>query len=131
MSVVYCQMRSQLLLLVVIAGTMLHGQPPEPKEPYKVGGSVSSPKIVYKVEPQYTEEALRARREGSVLVQLVVTRDGMPSDVHEIQQHVGFGLDEKAIEAVQQFRFEPGKKNGEPVAVQLAIYVNFRLPQQQ
>jgi TonB family protein len=130
MSVFYCQMRSKLLLLVVLARMMLHGQPPEPKEPYRVGGSVSAPKVVYKVEPQYTEEALRSRREGTVRVLLVVTRDGMPSDVHELEQHIGLGLDEKAIEAVQQWRFEPGKKNAEPVAVQVQIEMNFRLPRQ-
>jgi periplasmic protein TonB len=121
-------MRSRLLLLVVLAGTTLCGQPPEAKEPYRVGGSVIPPKVVYKVEPQYTEEGLRARREGTVRIQLVVTRDGMPTDVHELEQHIGLGLDEKAIEAVQQWRFEPGKKSGEPVAVRVQIEMNFHLP---
>lgn len=107
---------------------MLNGQPPEPKEPYRVGGSVSPPRVVYKVKPEYTQEALNARRQGTVRIQLVVTRDGTPSEVHEISQPLGFGLDEKAIEAVQQWRFEPGKKNGEPVAVEVQAEVNFRPP---
>jgi protein TonB len=121
-------MRSRFLFLVVLAGTMLYGQPPAAKEPYKVGGSVSPPKVVYKVEPQYTEEGLRARREGTVRFQLVVTRGGIPSDIHELEQHIGLGLDEKAIEAAQQWRWEPGKKSGEPVAVLVQIEINFHLP---
>ncbi len=61
-------------------------------------------------------------------LQLVVTRDGMPSEIHEILQPVGFGLDEKAIEAVQQWRFEPGKKGDLPVPVLWQVSVTFRLP---
>ena len=121
-------MRSWLLFIAVLAGTMLNGQPPEPKEPYRVGGSVSPPRVVYKVEPEYTQEALNAHRQGTVFIDLVVTRDGIPSDVHELDQKIGFGLDEKAIEAVQQWRFEPGKKRGEPVAVEVNVTVRFQLP---
>lgn len=121
-------MRPWLLFLVVLAGTTLNGQPPEPKEPYRVGGSVSAPHLVYKTEPEYTQEALNARRGGTVLIELVVTRDGLPSDVHELRQKIGFGLDEKAIEAVEQWRFEPGKKSGEPVAVVVQVTVRFEPP---
>ena len=117
-----------MLFLVVLAGTTLNGQPPEPKEPYRVGGSVSAPRLVYKVEPEYTQEALNARRSGTVLIGLVVTRDGLPIDVHELRQKIGFGLDEKAIEAVKQWRFEPGKKSGEPVAVEVTVTATFEPP---
>jgi periplasmic protein TonB len=121
-------MRSWSLFLAVLAGTIICGQPPESKEPYKVGGSVSPPRVVYKVEPEYTQEALNARREGSVLIELVVTRDGMPSEPHELGQKLGLGLAEKAIEAVQQWRFEPGQKSGQPVAVIVDIRINFQPP---
>lgn len=107
---------------------MLHGQPLKDEKVYKVGGAVSRPRAVYKVDPEYTPEALSARREGYVLIELVVTRNGMPSKVHEVTQKLGFGLDEKAIEAVENWRFDPGKKSGEPVAVMTAVDVEFHLP---
>lgn len=69
-----------------------------------------------------------ARREGDVLIQLIVTRDGEARDVHEIGKHVGLGLDENAIKAVEQWRFRPGEKNGKPVPVISQITVSFRLP---
>jgi protein TonB len=121
-------MRSWLLFITVAAGTTLLGQAPEAEKPYRVGGSVSRPRIVYSVNPEYTQKALDAHREGDVYLQLVVTRDGMPSEIHEILQPVGFGLDEKAVEAVQQWRFEPGKKGDQPVPVLWQVSVSFRLP---
>jgi protein TonB len=121
-------MRPSLLFVAVLAGTILNGQPPDPTEPYRVGGSVRPPRVVYSVNPEYTKEALDARRQGQVLIELVVTRDGMPSEVHEISQQLGFGLDQKAIEAVKQWRFDPGKKSGYPVAVKEQVTLRFRLP---
>jgi protein TonB len=121
-------MRAWLLWIAVLAGTLLMGQPPAAGPPYKVGGSVSPPRIISKVEPEYTQAALDARREGHVRMELVVMADGAPSDVHEISQPLGFGLDEKAIEAVQQWRFQPGEKSGQPVAVIIGIEMNFSLP---
>jgi periplasmic protein TonB len=120
-------MRSSLLLIAVLAGTMLPGQTVENEKPYKVGGSVSPPRIISKVDPEYTPEALKARLEGRVLLQLVVTRDGDSSDVHVLRP-LGLGLDEKAIQAVQLWRFKPGEKSGKPVPVEVALEVNFRLP---
>jgi TonB family protein len=126
--VVFKQMRSSLLLVVVLAGTMLYGQSDGDEKPYRIGGSVSAPQLVYKVEPEYTQKGLAARRQGSALLQLVVTRDGMPSDIHDIGGQLGFGLDEKAIEAVQQWRFRPGRKGNHPVSVIVTAEVVFRLP---
>ena len=80
------QMRSCLLLLTMLAATMLQAQPPEDEKVYKVGGSVSRPRTISKVVPEYTQEALRARREGNVDLQVVVTRDGVASDIHGILQ---------------------------------------------
>jgi protein TonB len=80
------------------------------------------------VDPTYTPKALNARREGNVLIELVVTRDGEASEVHEISKSLGFGLDENAIKAVEQWCFRPGEKNGKPVPVISQITVRFRLP---
>lgn len=62
---------------------------------------------------------------------LVVTADGFPTDIHEISQPLGYGLDEKEVEAAQQWLWEPGKKSGKPVAVQGQIEIDFHLPRQQ
>jgi protein TonB len=122
-------MRNCLLFLIVLAGPMLGAQPLASEKPYKVGGSVSAPSVISKVEPEYTQEALNARREGSVLIEVVVTPAGEASDLHEISQPLEFGLDAKAIEALQQWRFKPGEKGGRPVPVIVQIRMNFRLPQ--
>jgi TonB family protein len=65
--------------------------------------------------------------EGGVLIELIVTRDGEASEVHEIGKHLGFGLDESAITAVEQWCFKPGEKDGKPVPVISHITVRFRL----
>jgi protein TonB len=122
-------MRWTFLFVAFSAGTMLHGQTPVDEKPYRVGGSVSPPRIISRVEPEYTEEALKARRQGQVVIELVVTRDGAANDVHEIGQALEFGLDEKAVEAVRQWRFEPGRKGEQPVPVMINVTVRFQLPQ--
>lgn len=93
---------------------------------YKVGGSVSAPRLVTKVAPEYSEEARRLSVNSPVTVSLVVTADGSPRDL-KVPRRVGFGLDEKAMESVAQWRFEPGMKAGNPVAVYATIEVNFNL----
>jgi protein TonB len=86
----------------------------------------TTPKILYKVEPQYTEEAKTAKVSGSVLLSLVVDENG---DAQEIQvaRSLDQGLDQKAVDAVRQWRFSPATENGKPVAVAVKIEVNFRL----
>jgi periplasmic protein TonB len=121
-------MRSWLLSIAVLSATILQAQVPEDEKVYRVGGAVSPPRVISKVVPEYTQEALQARREGNVDLQVVVTRDGVASDIHEILQPLGFGLDEKAIEAVRQWRFKPGEKSGKPVSVMVNIEVVFHLP---
>jgi periplasmic protein TonB len=115
-----------LLLIAVLAATTLQAQPPEDSKVYKVGGAVSRPRVISKVEPEYTAEALKAGREGTVVLQVTVTRDGVASEIH-IVQPLGLGLDEKATDAVQQWRFKPGEKSGEPVPVMVDVLVKFRL----
>lgn len=93
---------------------------------FRVGGGVSQPAVIYKVDPEYSEEARKAKYSGTVLLQLVVDVDGRAKNI-KVVKGVGLGLDEKAIEAVQKWKFSPGKKNGSAVPVYATVEVNFRL----
>jgi TonB family protein len=93
---------------------------------YKIGGGVSAPTLVFKVEPEYSEEARKAKFQGTVVLYVVVDDKGQPRDLRVIRP-LGLGLDEKAIEAVMKWRFRPGYKDGKPVPVAATIEVNFRL----
>jgi periplasmic protein TonB len=93
---------------------------------YKIGGGVSSPQLLTKVEPEYSEEARKAKFQGTVLLYVEVDEKGLPRNIRVIRP-LGLGLDQKAIEAVEKWKFIPGKKDGKPVAVQAQIEVNFRL----
>ncbi len=93
---------------------------------YQIGGDVSQPVLVTKIEPEYSEDARKAKYSGTVLLQIVVDEHGMPRDIHVVRP-LGLGLDEKAIEAVMKWRFRPAMKGGRPVPVQANVEVNFRL----
>ena len=93
---------------------------------YRPGDGVTNPIPTYKPEPQYTEEARAAKWQGSVLLSVVIDASGTPRNISVIRP-LGLGLDEKAIEAVSQWRFQPGTKEGAPVSVQAQIEVTFRL----
>jgi len=91
-----------------------------------VGGGVSAPIVIHSVEPEFTEQARHSDYQGTVGIQLIVDAQGNPQDAHVVH-HLGMGLDEKALEAVREYRFKPAMYQGHPVAVQLVIDVDFRL----
>jgi TonB family protein len=93
---------------------------------FRVGGGVSAPKEIYAPEPEYSEEARKVKHMGTVVLQLVVGSDGLPRDIRVVRT-LGLGLDEKAIEAVRKWRFEPAKKDGKPVAALVSVEVDFHL----
>ena len=93
---------------------------------YRIGGGVSSPSILHKVEPEYSEEARKAKWQGTVQLSVIVDETGHPRDI-KVAQSLGLGLDQKAIEAVQKWLFKPGMKDGKPVAVFATIQVTFHL----
>jgi periplasmic protein TonB len=93
---------------------------------YRVGGGVTAPRALYTPDPEFSEQARKAKYQGTVVVWLIVGADGRPRDIR-IQRTLGMGLDEKAIEAIRKWRFEPARKDGVPVAVQINVEVNFRL----
>jgi protein TonB len=93
---------------------------------FRVGAGVSPPRPIYQPEPEFSEEARKAKYQGICTLALVVGADGRPSNIH-VQSSLGMGLDEKAIEAVKNWRFEPAMKDGHPVAVAIAVEVDFHL----
>jgi TonB family protein len=106
----------------------LFGSPTRPAAVggYRPGNGVSAPKLIQKVEPSYDEKARRAKIEGGVILSMVVGVDGKAQDI-KVTRSLDTGLDQKAIEAVMQWVFEPGKVNGAPVPVMASVEVNFRL----
>lgn len=93
---------------------------------FRVGGGVSAPRALFAPDPEYSEEARKAKYQGTCVLWLVVGPDGHPRDIR-VTRSLGLGLDEKAIEAVKQWKFEPAMKDGKPVAVQINVEVSFRL----
>jgi periplasmic protein TonB len=91
-----------------------------------VGGGVSAPQVIHSVEPEFTPAARQANHEGTVAIQLIVDSQGNPQAIR-VSRRLGMGLDEKAVEAVRQYRFRPAMYQGHPVAVQMIIEVEFHL----
>jgi len=87
----------------------------------------TEPRPVHTVQPQYTKEALDAKLEGTVALSTVIGTDGIPSDI-KVVRGLGKGLDEKAIEALSQWRFSPGSSHGELIPAKVSVGVNFRIP---
>jgi len=108
--------------------------PPNPNEgsdavgmvPRKIGGSVAPPVVVFAPEPQFPEEARADKVSGTVLVHLWVDEQGRPTHV-QVVHGFGHGLDEKAVEAVQHYKFRPAMENGKPVVVAMNVEIDFRI----
>jgi protein TonB len=93
---------------------------------FRVGGMVSAPRAIYDPEPQYTDEARKSKVQGVVMLAVIIGPDGRARDIR-VSRSLGMGLDEKAVETVRTWKFEPARKDGQPVAVLVNIEVNFRL----
>jgi TonB family protein len=93
---------------------------------FKVGGGISAPQAIATPDPEYTEAARNAKTQGTCVLWLIVDDQGHPRDIRVVRG-LGFGLDEKAIEAVKQWRFAPALKDGHAVNVQISVEVGFRL----
>lgn len=95
---------------------------------YDVGNGVTSPRILRQVKPAYTSEAMRAKVQGEVLLRCVVLPDGSVGRVEIVKSLDNvFGLDQEAIKAARQWKFVPGTRLGEPVAVRVTIALDFTL----
>ena len=93
---------------------------------FRVGGGVTAPILLAKKEPEYSDEARAAKCQGLVMLYVVIGTDGQAYNI-KLMKSLGFGLDEQAVDAVMQWKFQPGTRGGLPVAVEATIEVNFRL----
>jgi bla regulator protein blaR1 len=133
----------KLLLLAVglgaVAGPVIVGlvrgpvasaqaAPPDTAKPqiYHIGGDVSAPKLIYAPDPEFTDKARKAKYQGVCVLSLIVDAQGKPKEI-KVVRHLEMGLDQKAIEAVRQYKFTPALLHGKPVAVDVHIEVNFRI----
>lgn len=93
---------------------------------YSVGGGVSAPIPIYKPDPAYSEEARKAKYQGTVVLWIVIDAAGSVTDC-KVVKPLGMGLDEKAEESVRTWKFKPALRNGTPVPVRVMVEVSFRL----
>ncbi|HUF23670.1 MAG TPA: energy transducer TonB [Vicinamibacterales bacterium] len=94
--------------------------------PYRPGSGIDPPSLLREVKPQYTDQARRQGVEGDVVLEIVVRRDGSVGDIRVLRR-LGAGLDQKAIDAVRQWRFSPARRMGAPVDVVVEVAVEFKL----
>ena len=94
---------------------------------YRAGGAVSAPRLIKEVRPKYTGAALRNKIQGTVVLEVVVTADGCASQIRIVKSLDRGGLDEEAVAAVSQWRFEPGRLAGAPVDVVVTVMMDFTL----
>ena len=109
------------LVLLIASVSVSHGWAQE-----ATTSSASAPVLVKQMNPSYSEQARAAKISGDVLVQLVVDANGNPTDVR-VKRGLGYGLDEKAVEAVQGYKFRPAVRDGVPVPTKLFVNVNFKI----
>jgi TonB family protein len=111
-----------LILPIAVTRQKVHAQ----GKVYRIGDGVSQPSIIRKVEPEYTPEAKDGKIEGTVKLLVTIAPEGIASDIRVVKS-LDPGLDQKAIESIEQWRFKPGKKDGQPVAVFATIEITFHL----
>lgn len=101
--------------------TVYRVSPPDTKP-----GGVSPPHAIFNPDPEYSDEARKAKYQGTVLVWMIIEPSGETKDIR-IVRPLGLGLDEKALAAIGTWKFEPARKDGKPVAVMVNVEVTFRL----
>ena len=105
------------------------GRAPQPvpaETVYRVGNQVTQPRILSKVEPQYSEQARKKKLQGTISLSIVIDTTGTPTQI-AVLRPLGMGLDEEAVQAVSQWRFAPGTKNGSPVPVYTQIEITMHV----
>ena len=95
--------------------------PPVPPEPRERG-----PRLIYAPNPEYSDKARKMKVNGTVVLSLIVGTDGLPHDIN-VYKKLGYGLDEKAVKAVQKWKFQPAVKDGQPFEKQIYVDTSFRL----
>ncbi|HEY2384425.1 MAG TPA: M56 family metallopeptidase [Terriglobia bacterium] len=100
--------------------------PPDAAQPLRMGPDIKPPTVVSRVEPQYGAEARAAKVQGTVVLEVVIHKEGTV-DIRRVVHSLGYGLDASAIEALKQWVFKPATKDGVPVDVAINVEVNFNL----
>jgi protein TonB len=93
---------------------------------FRMGQGASQPRVIYGPDPEFSEEARKAKYQGTCVLGVIVDANGLPTNIRVITS-LGMGLDEKAIEAVKTWRFDPAMKDGHPVAYAISLEVDFHL----
>jgi len=127
-----CFVTTIMVLSVLVADGQ--SQPPDnadaaktvPTGASRVGGGFSAPKEIHAPDPEYSDEARKAKLQGTCVLLVLIGRDGRPRGI-KVQRTLGLGLDEKSIEAVKTWRFEPAMKDGKPVPALIRLEVHFHL----
>lgn len=91
-----------------------------------VGGGVMPPQLIYSVDPEFSDEARKAKYQGTSVVALIVDANGNPRNIRVVRA-LGMGLDEKAVAAVKQYRFKPAQYHGHAVPVEIDVEVDFHI----
>ena len=112
-------MKCAAAVLAILLAAGLHAEKP--------ASQTKAPRILKRVEPQYTEEARTHRLQGTVLLRGVLQENGRLIAI-QVEKGIGHGLDEKAIDCVRQWQFEPATRDGVPVSAPVHIEITFRLP---
>jgi TonB family protein len=92
----------------------------------RIGKGVTPPKVISQKEPAFSEQARQAKYHGTVILSLTVDKTGEPRNIR-IVRPLGLGLDQKAVEALAKWRFDPARKEGEPVDMEIHMEVDFHL----
>lgn len=94
--------------------------------PYRPGSGIEPPRLQREVKADYTEDARQRGISGDVVLEIIVRRDGSVGDVKILQGLAG-GLNDRAVQAVRQWRFAPARRQGAPVDVVVEVAVEFKL----
>ena len=110
----------RLPALVLLAALGLHAQ--------AARGETTPPQVIRNAPPEYTEEARNARVRRAVILRAQIGTDGIARDIRVVK-HMDYGLDDKAVECLSKWLFQPGTRDGIPIAVQVTVEIAFSAPE--
>jgi TonB family protein len=111
-----------LVLILAVPGSLAQEPVPEKEPVYELGHGVVAPRVTHQVAPEHPARGFRIS--GTVLIGLIVTSKGEPDDVHVIRS-LEKDVDQSAVDAVKQWRFDPATKDSKPVAVKISVEIRF------